>query len=420
MKKATGRLEYGWVVVGAGFLVVAGALGLGRFAYGIVLPSMQAGLELSHRQTGLIASANMSGYFLAAVVAGLVASRVGPRVVIVVSMLWVSACMLLTGLAGGFASLLFLRLLTGIGSAGANIPMMGLSSGWFEERRRGISSGLLVGGSGVAMLLSGWLVPALDRQFPADGWRVSWWVMGLLTLVFGILAARFIRNRPAETDASPSADGTPAPGERVLCIREILRHAGTRTLGLSYFCYGISFIIYTTFFVSFLVSERGVDPQTAGRMWAVVGLLSTGSAVLWGALSDRWGRPRILCAVFSLQAFSYLLPVLAPGTLLLWISSTVFGITAWSIPGLVAASSGDLVGPRNAPAALGALTFFFGIGTVAGPALAGLIKDGTSSFGGAFVLAAVFSLIGGLVGLRLLAAPPAPAGCLSAAEPPEG
>ena len=55
------------------------------------------------------------------------------------------------------------------------------------------------------------------------------------------------------------------------------------------------------------------------------------------------------------------------------ISAILFGLSAWSIPAIMAAACGDALGPRLAPAALGFITLFFGIGQALGPAVAGAI-----------------------------------------------
>ena len=49
------RLHYGWIVLAIGTLVVFGSLGLARFGYTMVLPSMQEGLGIDNTQTGLLA-----------------------------------------------------------------------------------------------------------------------------------------------------------------------------------------------------------------------------------------------------------------------------------------------------------------------------------------------------------------------------
>jgi hypothetical protein len=49
------RLHYGWIGVILGVLVVMCAIGIGRFAFGMLLPSMGDGLALSYREIGVTA-----------------------------------------------------------------------------------------------------------------------------------------------------------------------------------------------------------------------------------------------------------------------------------------------------------------------------------------------------------------------------
>jgi MFS family permease len=74
----------------------------------------------------------------------------------------------------------------------------------------------------------------------------------------------------------------------------------------------------------------------------------------------------------------------------------LFGLTAWSIPAIMAAACGDMLGPRLAPAALGFVTLFFGVGQAAGPAVHGLIADATGSHLPGMLLAAAVAALGAL------------------------
>lgn len=397
------KIHYGWIILVLGTLVVTASLGFGRFGYGMILPSMQAGLGLSHDQTGIAASANMFGYFLAALVAGVLASRYGPRMVIAVSLAFAGLTMTATAIVGGINSLILLRFFTGIGSAGSNISIMGLASSWFLPERRGMACGLLVGGSGLAIAITGWMVPLLNEINPEQGWRYYWAALGLSILSISLLSAFFIRNDPAEKGLSPlggrQVSGSHETGgrSRVLGIREIFFSRGIAVLAVTYFCFGFSYIIYAMFFVAYLVGEKGLDQVTAGTIWTLVGFLSIGSAVIWGALSDIIGRLVTLSAVFVFQAISYILLATTSDMIFVWFSAVIYGLTAWSIPGIVASYCGDLVGPKNAPATLGLVTFFLGIGQVLAPACAGYIKELSYSFNGAFYLAALVALIGAVL-----------------------
>jgi MFS family permease len=83
------------------------------------------------------------------------------------------------------------------------------------------------------------------------------------------------------------------------------------------------------------------------------------------------------------------------------VSAAVFGIAAFSIPVIMAAAAGDAVGGRLAPAGLGFITLFFGIGQALGPVVGGYIKDATGTFTNAFLLSTVVSLAGGAGSLVL-------------------
>src|SRR3970040_2414812 len=88
---AAPRIHYGFVVLGLVILVVFSALGLARFGYTSILPSMQRALQLSNTQTGRLQSWNLVGYLVTVLVAGLLAARFGPRRVIAVALLVVAA-----------------------------------------------------------------------------------------------------------------------------------------------------------------------------------------------------------------------------------------------------------------------------------------------------------------------------------------
>ncbi|UCE52941.1 MAG: MFS transporter, partial [Desulfobacterales bacterium] len=84
-----------------------------------------------------------------------------------------------------------------------------------------------------------------------------------------------------------------------------------------------------------------------------------------------------------------------------YLSAIVFGLTAWSIPTIMAAAAGDFVGPRLAPAGLGFITLFFGIGQALGPALGGYLADVSKTFTLPFLVAGGISLIGMVLSIYL-------------------
>ena len=76
-------------------------------------------------------------------------------------------------------------------------------------------------------------------------------------------------------------------------------------------------------------------------------------------------------AVFAMHAASFLLVGLHLPRPALYLSVVLFGLAAWSIPGIMGAAVGDYLSPQQAVRSLGVLTVFFGAGQAVGPAVAG-------------------------------------------------
>jgi MFS family permease len=163
-----------------------------------------------------------------------------------------------------------------------------------------------------------------------------------------------------------------------------------------YVAFGFSYIIYMTFFFKHLTTAGGYTREAAGALFMMVGWLSLCCGLMWGAVSDRIGRKMTLIIVYLIQAVSFVMFGWWPTTAGFTLSAVLFGLTAWSVPAIMAAACGDILGSRLAPAALGFITLFFGIGQAAGPSLAGAIADASGSFHAAFILAGVVSLLGAL------------------------
>lgn len=391
--------HYGWVIVAAGTLCLFACLGLGRFALGMLLPSMASSLGLSYAQMGLISTANFVGYLSAVLASGFLVRHISSRTVIFLALLLVGGSMILVGRSENFLSVLALYLMTGVGSGAANVPMMGLVTAWFGRKQRGRAAGFIVSGSGFAILLSGWMIPAINELQGAEGWRLSWSVSGLIVVAAGAVCFALLRDRPSllglervgATFHEDEARRTDAPEVRTVSRGTVLH------LGAIYFLFGFTYVIYATFVVTFLIREHGFGESVAGTFWSAVGFLSLFSGPIFGTLSDRWGRRRGLMLVFIIQMTAYLLAASGSGGSALYLSVGLYGIVAWSIPTIMAALAGDYAGPRRVAEVFGVITFIFGIGQTAGPALAGLLADVTGSFRFSFALAAGLVLAGVLL-----------------------
>ncbi|MBN1521735.1 MAG: MFS transporter [Candidatus Aureabacteria bacterium] len=395
------RIHYAWIILIMGTLGVFGALGLARFGYTVVLPSMQEGLHMDNTQAGILATANLIGYLALCAIGGALASRFGPRSVLSIGLFLCAASMILTGLVNDMQTAAVFRAVTGLGSGAANISVMGMMSAWFTAKRRGFASGIAVSGSSLALIVLGPLVPRILSSFQVDGWRVCWFVFGGITLLLSLASFFLIRNHPEEKGLEPLGKNpgtTFVEREKKESVqwRRVYRSFPVWNLGLVYVAFGFSYIIYMTFFTKKLVAEGGYSQLDAGKLFMIMGWLSLFCGLIWGSISDRIGRKQTLAAVYFVQAVSFSLFALWTKPFGFTLSAILFGLTAWSIPAVMAAACGDMLGSRMAPAALGFITLFFGVGQAVGPSIAGIIADFYGSFSPAFLLAGIVALLGSI------------------------
>jgi MFS family permease len=383
-----------YFVVVSGLLAVLGSLGFARFGYSMILPGMKDSLALNYTEMGVMASGNFCGYMIFAVIAGVLASRYGPRIVMSASVALVGISMLLTCFIQTYSQALVLISLAGVGCGGANVPAMMLPAVWLPSRRRGLASGIICCGSSIGLIVTGFLVPRLNEIFGGDGWRYSWLTLGVIALIFALFCAVSVRNSVAQvTSAGKNA--------RTFVWRVVSRDSLLWKIGLIYSMFGFSYVVYVTFFGSYLIKEVGFTAESAGVLWALVGVISLVSGPLWGHVSDRIGRRYALALVYFIQSVSFFL-FAQKGTEVLYASAVLFGATAWSIPSIVAAYSGDRFGPELSFSVLGFLTLCFGIGQAFGPSAAGFVADSTRTFTFTFFLSSFMAILGGLLSLKIL------------------
>lgn len=387
-------IYYGWIVVLTGLLANIGSHGFGRMAYSIILPEMAEGLGLTWTMAGLLGTANFTGYILFALAGGYLASRYGSRKIISLSLLLNGISLMLTGMASTFPFALLMRFLTGVGNGGVYVPAMALGSLWFASRRRGLATGVVGGGTGMGIFLSGIIVPPILRS---GSWNEAWYILGGLALLIGALCFLLLRDHPQ--GISPADPDGHKAGPRGW--RSVYQHREVWHLGCVYFMYGLSYVIYITFFHSFLTTEAGLPETRAGAMWALGGSISIFSVIMWGSVSDLLGRKYGLSLVYLVNALAYSLFFFSHSLYGYYLSAILYGLGMGSIPTIVAASAGDLVGPKLASTALGFVTLFFGIGQLLGPALGGFLADSTGSFRTAFAVAGCISLLGSTGSLLL-------------------
>ena len=295
----------GGVAIAVGLaLGPAAALGLARFAYALLLPSMRTNLGWSFSAAGAMSTANAVGYLAGALLGAAAARRAGARRSFLAGLTVTVLALAATAASGNLAVLLGLRVVAGAAGAvsyrrrRASRPgqRQGGSAG-----RRCCSASTSVGGAGI--VASGLIVirccRASPRAAPASapaGCCSPAWPLGAT----GSVPAE----KRAPEEPPPTRPGVRPGGRPAARLRRRSRLPSAPAMSP-----------YVTFIVAFLKSE-GAGRGEVGLFWVVPRALPSSQQPAWG-----WGRCSPSCARRGPAAVMAVLNCRRTAPLLLWRST---------------------------------------------------------------------------------------------------
>ncbi|GLY69861.1 MFS transporter [Amycolatopsis taiwanensis] len=368
-----------------------------RFAISMALPSIGAEFDLSKTQQGLLVTVFAVVYMLCQIPAGVLADRVGARVLLLATLLLWSAFTMFTALAGSFAILLILRATFGASQGFFPAASFKTVAERTTPKNRGTVMGIVMSASGIGSGITPLIVAPL---LIAYGWRGSFVWLAAVGAVLGIVLWLLIpRKLPARMRESVKRPPKPSPEARraVLSSPQVWLLAGL-------FC-AKNFIVYglITWVPSYLLESKGVSLAKIGVLAAIPPLVSFATTVLGGWLFDRYfnARPRWYLFATTLTTACLLVPMALATSAGQFI---LFEALAMAIDGL---GSMCLFGlpMRVFPSALtgsgmGVINFGGQVAGASAPLLLGMLVDGFS-YPAAFGLLVVASLIGAVLAVRI-------------------
>ena len=356
-------------------------------------PMLQDQLHLTESQLGVLLSAFYFGYVPCMPAMGWLAERYGAHRILALGITLWSLATLATGLVGGFAALLGLRILLGVGESAAFPCASKVIAQVVEVGRLGVANGILS---------CGYLVgPAVGTAIGGSlmilyGWRPVFVIFGALSMLW-LLPWRKV-SLPKVATVQVASDVQPS-------FAQILRQRALWGASVGHFASNYSYYFIVSWLPFYLVKARGFSLGAMVTIASSAYLLNAVSALAMGWAADRWirnGRSPTL-VYKSIMAANHVAGVACIAAMLvlpregavaaLFVFEIVSGASypgLFAIPQIIAGpqATGRWVGVQNAA------------GNAAGliaPVLTGFIVQATGLFDVAFALAAGVNILG-LVG----------------------
>lgn len=339
------------------------ALGVGRFAYALVLPAMQVDLGLSFAQAGLLGSANTAGYLVGALISHRALSAVGYRRGFYGALMLQTVALALLALGPGFALFAALRTLQGVLGA---FVFVGGAALLLASGSRATGLGVYFGGVGVGIAVSTSVLPLMS------GWQSGWLLLSMLAVLMtavAFIALPSLREPPAPSTAG---EGSLRPVALALVV---------------YGLYGAGYIGYMTFVGS------GLSVPLAG-IWVVLGVGSALTGLVWGPVVERAGGVVSIRLILLVLFVASLYPLLLR---LPYLSAFLFGISFLGVITAITSLFRERLPAHAWARAMGLSTAAFALGQALGPSISGVAGDAfggaTGALGAASVLLAAALLV---------------------------
>jgi nitrate/nitrite transporter NarK len=270
---------------------------------------------------------------------------------------------------------------------------------WFDASKKGMVSGITVGGFGLAAV---YLAPLSSTLIQHFGISQTFMILGIGVLAVALPLTRLMDNPPtAYVPAAPAQSAGQSARKRQVSYdytwRQIIR---TR----QFYYLWIMFVLASSAGVMMIGHLASIAAMQAGivNVALIVSLLAVSNAggrVGGGMLSDKIGRKNTMLLVFTTQLLNMLafvhytnLPLIALGTL-------VTGLSYGSLMSVFPSTTADNWGMKNYGSNYGVLYLAWGVSGVVGPLIAAWVVDTTGTYALAYTISAALLGIAIVFGL---------------------
>jgi MFS family permease len=412
------KLFYGWYIVAVGFFSqIVFAFHLSS-TLSVFLKPLTEDLGVSRGFFSLLRSGEIIIGALMAPFIGAWLDRRGPRWLMAGGALLAGVGFILLSQVTAFWQFLLVRWLL-VTTGGAFISSMVVSvtiARWFVTKRgRAIAIATL--GQGVSKVAIPLVAATL---FIWLGWRYTWSIFGLLTMILVVSPALvFMRRSPEELGLYPdgihsgaleinkseqtAVSPFKADADNVWTRREIIRTSAFWLLCVTFGMANVG-IAGLNLHVFSHITDIGYPTFIAATVMSIIAFTQLGSTVIWGLLSERWEIRKMTALMFMVQAAGLGLAISTRALFPIYIGFLFYGIGLGGSLVLQEVIWANYYGRLSLGTVRGIallVTLVFG---AAGAPFFGFLFDATGSYVVSFVLFAL-ALLGSAV-LSLLARPP--------------
>lgn len=369
-------------VIAAGVFSLILTVGIARFAYTPLLPTMIEDAGLSHFWGGWLATINYVGYLGGALLSMSIKDLAVKDRLYRLGLIMAIATTAAMGLTDNIWLWAILRFLSGLSSAAGMLLASGLVMHWLMRHGYRAELGVHFAGLGLGIALAAITVWGMEQMLP---WDTQWLILAAIGLALLIPAWGWLPS-PKHTAATAKTQPHSATQLSPFFMRMFLA---------AYFFAGIGYVITATFIVAIVEDLPGLKGQ-GPLAFLILGLAAAPAGALWDLSARRFGYvPTLILAMF-LQVPAIIMPILIPGLVSVLLSTMLFGATFMGVVSLVL-TMGGLLYPAQPAKLMGKMTLSYGAAQILAPALAAQLAAISGNYNASLYLPAASVALGGVL-----------------------
>jgi MFS transporter, OFA family, oxalate/formate antiporter len=389
----------------AGWIVTFAALGINLilgilYSWSILKKALVAEWGWSNTEASLPYTVCILVLAFVTIFGGRLQDKYGPKIIALIGGLLFGAGLIGSAFAKNPTMMvLTFGVISGLGMGFGYAAATPCAIKWFEPRKKGLITGIVVSGIGISAI---YIAPLTNYLLKIHDIEYAFLFLGILSIVAMTVFSLILRN-PHEGFVPQAKKNKPVVAHgHDYTWREMIGKRSFVFLWLTYLMSAAAGLMLIGHIASIAMVQG--NWQAGFVLVVVLAIFNATGRITGGFLSDKLGRTNAMMIVFLLQAFNMFAFSFYTSIPLLIVGTSIAGLAYGALFSLFPAITADFFGIKNLGVNYGLIFTGWGIAGVIGPILGGRVADLTGNYNTSYLVAWAMLIIGALL-VKFIKAP---------------
>lgn len=387
----TQRNNAGWTVTFAalGINLILGIL----YSWSILKKALVADWDWSNTEASLPYTVCIAVLAFVTIFGGRLQDKYGPRIIALIGGVLFGAGLIGSAFAKNpTVMVLTFGVLSGLGMGFGYAAATPCAIKWFDPRKKGLITGIVVSGIGLSAV---YIAPLTNYLLKSSNIQSTFLFLGILSIVAMTVFSLILRNPPVGYVPAVSANKTATKHAADFRWQDMIKTRPFILLWLTYLMSATAGLMLIGHIASIAMVQAN---WKAGFILVVVlAIFNATGRITGGFVSDKVGRTNAMLLAFGLQAVNMFLFAFYCSIPLLIVGTAVAGLAYGAIFSLFPATTADFFGIKNLGVNYGIIFTGWGVAGVIGPIIGGQVADLTGNYNMSYLVAGIMLVIGVLL-----------------------